>query len=150
MPYIGEVELERVHAGTLDRFVADRKATAIAAGTINRDLAIVRRILNLPARLWRDEEGRPWLETAPMLALVKGEKRKPRPISWNEQGRLLKELPGYLAEMVLFALHTGLRDQELCGLRWEWEHQVSGTEATVFVIPETEAKNGRERMVALI
>lgn len=81
--------------------------------------------------------------------MAKGEKRKPRPISWSEQARLLKTLPDYLAEMTLFALNTGLRDQEICGLRWEWEHQVTGLEATVFVIPETEAKNGRERIVPL-
>lgn len=149
MPYIGELELDRVHTGTLDRFVAERKARGISAGTINRDLAIVRRVLNLAARLWRDEEGRPWLQTPPMLAMAKGEKRKPRPISWSEQARLLKALPDYLAEMTLFALNTGLRDQEICALRWEWEHQVTGMETTVFVIPETEAKNGRERIVAL-
>ena len=40
-------------------------------------------------------------------------------------------------------------DQEICALRWEWEHQVTGMETTVFVIPETEAKNGRERIVPL-
>lgn len=149
MPFIGELALDRVHAGTLDPFIAERKANGITAGTLNRDLAIIRRVLNLAARLWRDEEGRPWLETPPMLAMVKGEKRKPRPISWSEQGRLFKDIPDYLAEMTLFALHTGLRDQEICGLRWEWEHQVMGLETTVFVIPETEAKNGRERIVPL-
>jgi integrase len=51
--------------------------------------------------------------------------------------------------MVLFALHTGLRDQEICGLRWDWEHQFQGTELSLFVIPETNAKNGRERIVPL-
>jgi len=149
MPFIGDLPLDRVHAGTLDRFIADRRAAGITAGTVNRDLAIIRRVLNLAARLWRDEEGRPWLETPPMLAMVKGEKRKPRPISWVEQGKLLKEMPAYLAEMALFALHTGLRDQEICGLRWEWEHQVTVMDTTVFVIPETESKNARDRIVPL-
>ena len=37
MPHIGELELDRVHTGTLDRFVAERKAGGISAGTINRD-----------------------------------------------------------------------------------------------------------------
>jgi integrase len=149
MPFLGDLELDRVHAGTLEPFLVSRRKAGLSAGTINRDLAIVRRILNLAARLWRDEEGRPWLDSSPMLAPVKGEQRKPRPISWSEQTQLLKELPGYLADMVLFALHTGLRDQELCGLRWSWEHRVSGLETTVFVIPEYEAKNGRERIVPL-
>jgi integrase len=49
----------------------------------------------------------------------------------------------------LFALHTGLRDQEIYGLRWDWEHDVKGLHTTVFVIPETETKHGRERIVPL-
>lgn len=149
MPYIGQLELDRVHAGTLDPFIANRKADGISAGTINRDLAIVRRVLNLAAGLWRDEEGKPWLDTPPMLSMVKGEHRKPRPITWSEQERLLKGMPKYLAEMSLFALQTGLRDQEICGLRWEWEYEITGIQATVFVIPEAKAKNARERIVPL-
>ena len=84
-----------------------------------------------------------------MLSMVKGDHRKPQPISWNEQERLLKGMPKYLAEMSLFALQTGLRDQEICGLRWEWEYEITGLQATVFVIPEAKAKNARERIVPL-
>jgi integrase len=35
------------------------------------------------------------------------------------------------------------------GRRWDWEHEVSGLSASVFVILETQAKNGRERIVPL-
>lgn len=149
MPYIGDLTLDRVHAGTLDKFIADRKANGITAGTINRDISVIRRVLNLSARLWRDEEGRPWLDTAPMLSRAIGEKRKPRPISWIEQTRLLNQLPGYLADMTLFALNTGMRDQEICSLKWEWEHRVTGLDAMVFVLPDEVTKNGRERIVPL-
>jgi hypothetical protein len=51
--YIGELSLRRVHHGTLQPFVRTRLAAGISPGTINRDLAVVRRILNLSARLWR-------------------------------------------------------------------------------------------------
>jgi integrase len=149
MPYIGGLELTQFHAGSLAEFIADRQAKGLAAGTINRDIAIIRRVVKLAATMWRDDKGRPWLDSAPMLPLVKGGKRKPRPITWAEQVALLKHMPKYLADMVLFALHTGLRDQEICGLRWDWEHQLQGTEMSLFVIPETNAKNGRERIVPL-
>lgn len=149
MPYVGHIELRKIHSGVFDEFIRDRRNTGISAGTLNRDLTIIKRVLKLCAELWRDENGRPWLDTAPMLIKVQGEKRKPRPISFIEQDKIIKALPDYLANMVLFALNTGLRDQELCSLRWSDECKISGMDATVFVIAEERAKNNRERIVPL-
>jgi integrase len=149
MPYLGEVELRKIHAGSLERYIKDRKAAGIQAGTLNRDMAIVRRVMNLAAKLWRDEQGRPWLDTVPMFPPIAGVKRKPRPISVKEQDRLIKNMPAYLADMALFALHTGLRDQEICGMRWDHEAKVNGLDASVFVITEERAKNEYERIVPL-
>ncbi|MGZ3767682.1 MAG: tyrosine-type recombinase/integrase [Mucilaginibacter sp.] len=149
MPYIGELPLIKVHSGVLDKYILDRKKAGISAGTLNRDMAIIRRVLSLSARLWRDEQGRPWLDTVPMLPTIQGEKRKPRPISWQEQELLLKNMPAYLAEMALFSLNTGLRDQEICGLRWSDECIVNGLDMTVFIITEDRAKNNHERIVPL-
>jgi integrase len=149
MPYIGELPLVKIHSGILEEFIKNRKTNGIAAGTLNRDMAIIRRVLSLSARLWRDDQGRPWLDTVPMLPIVQGEKRKPRPISWQEQEKLLKEMPAYLADMVLFALNTGLRDQEICGMKWADECRVNGLDTTVFIITEERAKNEHERIVPL-
>ncbi|QSA98481.1 site-specific integrase [Methylococcus sp. EFPC2] len=149
MPYIGALELSRIHSGSLDGFIKDRRRAGISAGTLTRDIAVVRRVLTLAARLWRDEQGRAWLDTVPLLPVPKGEKRKPRPISWSGQQAILKALPGYLSEMVLFALNTGMRDQEICGLRWDAECKVQGRDASVFIIEEDAAKNGHERIVPL-
>jgi len=149
MPFIGNMELKMIHSGSLDGFIKSRQAAGITAGTLTRDLAIVRRVLNLAAKLWRDEHGRPWLATAPMLPPIQGAKRKPRPISIAEQDKLIRTMPTYLADMVLFALHTGLRDQELCGLKWDHEARVPELDTTVFIIGEERAKNERERIVPL-
>ncbi|ATG88326.1 tyrosine-type recombinase/integrase [Methylomonas koyamae] len=149
MPYIGQITVSRIHAGTLDSFVKDRRKAGIKVGTINRDLAVVSRVLRRCATLWRDENGRPWLDTPPVIPKIEGETRKPRPITVQEQERLVSEMPQYLADMVLFALHTGLRDQEICGLQWKDEAKVNGMDSTVFIITEERAKNGRERIVPL-
>ena len=149
MPYIGEVALLKIHSGTLDNFIKDRKKYGISAGTLNRDIAIIRRVLALSARLWRDDQGRAWLDTIPMLPTIEGATRKPRPISWQEQEALLKALPKHLADMVLFALNTGLRDQEICAMKWDSECKVNGLDTTVFIISEERAKNERERIVPL-
>jgi integrase len=149
MPYIGEVPLLKIHSGALEDYIKDRKKAGISAGTINRDLGVIRRVLSLSARLWRDDQGRAWLDTVPMLPAIEGVKRKPRPINWEEQESLLKALPDYLAEMALFSLNTGLRDQEICGMKWDDECKLSGTDKSVFIISEERAKNEHERIVPL-
>src|SRR6185312_13919411 len=60
-PYIGQLTIQQVHSGSLQTFVRDQLQAGNSPGTVNRDLAVVRRILNLCARLWRDEADRPWL-----------------------------------------------------------------------------------------
>lgn len=149
MPYIGAVPLLKIHSGALEEYIKDRKKAGISAGTLNRDMGVIRRVLSLSARLWRDDQGRAWLDTVPMLPAIEGIKRKPRPINWQEQELLLKALPDYLASMALFSLNTGLRDQEICGMRWNDECKLSGTDKSVFIISEERAKNEHERIVPL-
>jgi hypothetical protein len=61
-PFIGELPLRRVHHETLQPFIRTRLAAGISPGTINRDLAVTRRILNLSARLWRDSSDKRGLQ----------------------------------------------------------------------------------------
>ena len=148
-PYIGELPLQRVHHDTLQHFVRARLGAGISPGTINRDLAVVRRILNLCARLWRDASDRTWLETPPLIQMQRHpNKRQPYPL-WLEEERLLfSELEGHLARMALFKVNTGLREQEVVNLRWAWETKVPELEATsVFIIPRDFVKNGLDRYV---
>ncbi len=100
--------------------------------------------------------GLTWLAEAPMIQLVDwNDARKPYPLSWEEQRILLALLPGYLADMVLFTLNTGCRQEEVCGLRWEYEVPVPELNTSVFVIPGFDSvtgasvKNGEDRVVAL-
>lgn len=67
MPYVGHLGLDQIHNGTLKPFVNAKKSEGRKNKTINHSLAIVRRIVNLAARDWRDEEGLTWLHTAPMI-----------------------------------------------------------------------------------
>ena len=92
-----------------------------------------------------------WLIQAPKITLepLEGTEAKPYPLSWSEERRLFSELPLDLAEACLFAVNTGLRDQDVCSLRWEWEHRVVGYDVSVFIIPSSYIKNGEERLVVL-
>jgi integrase len=97
---------------------------------------VVRRILNLAASEWVDERGLTWIPAAPKIKLLLDQhKWPPYPLSWEEQQRLFGELPDYLAQMGLFAVNTGCRDQEVCSLRWDWEAPVPQVGTSVFIIP---------------
>jgi integrase len=150
MPYIGDLLLEQVHNDTLSAYKRDRRRAGIKAGTINRDLDCVRRVLNLAARVWRHRNGMAYLSASPLLMREPDvDKRKPYPLSWDEQARFFGELPAHLERMALFDVNTGLRDQELCSLRWHWECQVPELGCSVFILPEQITKNGEERIVVL-
>lgn len=149
MPFIGQLTLPQVHDGALAPYVAARKAEGRKNKTINLALGVVRRIINLAATSWRDEDGKTWLEQAPkitMLPLV-GHQREPRPISWGQQRTLMPLLPDHLARMSLFTLNTGVRDDVVCSLRWEWEIRVPELGCSVFDVPRQHVKGGRRSRI---
>jgi len=160
-PFIGDLWLDCVHNDSFKAYIDARRRPSdgrkpLAAGTLNRNMAVARRILNLAARLWRDERSNlTWLAQAPLIQLDKsGGARKPYPVDWSEQRLLFGELAPHLERMALFDVNTGLRVQELCGLKWEWEQRIPELDTpqikrSVFVLPGTVTKNGEARVVVL-
>lgn len=144
------MNLEAVHMGSLQKFIQFRQQQGVKTRTINYGLQLVRHIFNLAASEWLDEYGLTWLAAAPKIKLLPElDKRKPYPLSWEEQERLFKELPPHLAKMALFAVNTGCRDTEICSLRWEWEVPVQDLGYSVFIIPREIVKNREDRLVVL-
>lgn len=147
MPFIGELPLEDIHADTLQAFVNARLAEGRSHKTINLSLAAVRRVLNLASRSWRDPETRkPWLSSAPplieLLPIV-GHQRPPRPLTWSEQATLMEQLPEHLREMSTFVLNSGVRDDVVCNLQWDWEIPVPELGISVFETPAENVKGRR-------
>jgi len=150
LPHIGHLEPHQVHDATLASFVSQRIASCVTAVTINRSLEVVRTILNRAARSYRDQDGRPWLEAIPPLITMLPEAPRPAyPITWDEQDRLFPKLPAHLQRMALFAVNTGLRDDNVCGLEWSWEVPVPEIGRSVFVVPSDSFKTHRDHVVIL-
>ena len=157
-PYIGDLTLSKVHDGTLQPYINARRKAGIKSKSINNALSVVRRILTLGSRKWRDEYGLTWLETPPLISMLPThDARKPYPLSWEEQSVLFQELPDHLAKMALFKVNTGTREQEVCHLKWDWEIDVPELGTSVFLIPGdfggrtaySGVKNGEDRLVVL-
>src|ERR1700730_5488269 len=54
-----------------------------------------------------------------------------------------------IGRMALFAVNTGLRDSNVCGLEWTWEVVVPEIGRSVFVIPAEAFKTKRPHVVIL-
>jgi integrase len=149
-PFIGALQLENVHMGTLRPYIEFGQKQGLKNRTINMPLEVVRRILNLAATEWLDENGLSWLHSAPKIRLLpRSDAREPYPLNWEEQELLFSALPVHLRQMALFAVNTGCRDAEVCGLKWEWEVSVPELGTSVFIIPREHVKNREDRLVVL-
>ena len=146
VPYIGSLELARIHDDSLEPYITARKALGRSHKTINLALGVVRRVLRLAAYKWRDDiSGLTYLESAPLITMLplKGYQREPRQLTWDQQRRLLPLLPNHLGKMALFVLNTGVRDDVVCSLRWSWEIRHPDLEFSVFEVPPEHVKGGR-------
>lgn len=150
LPYIGDKPMFEVCTESLEEFVNDRLDDGVKNATVNRSLEVVRTVMNRAARVWRDR-GKPWVTVAPLIEMLdeNAQARKPRPISWAEQATLLRQLPAHLEAMVEFTVNTGARDENVCGLRWEWERPVPELKRSVFVIPPEHFKTNRSHVLVL-
>ena len=163
--FIGDLPLSQVHDDTLRPFIQARRQTGVKKKSINNGLQVVRRILNLAARSWRHNlangQSMTWLETSPLITMLKvNDAAKPYPLSWQEQERLFSCLHKDLADMCLFMVNTGTRQQEICQLEWQWEIPLPELQTSVFLVPawvwgeddhepEGVVKNREDRLVVL-
>lgn len=125
LPYFGGVAIHHIYddCKQVKALRHDLKKKGRKNGTINAYIEVLRRMLN-QAQDWRDKYGVRWLDRAPRFKTEDlGDRRPPRPITWEEQAALLGALPPHLERMALFILNTGARDWGACHLQWEWERE---------------------------
>jgi integrase len=83
------------------------------AGTYTRYRSMIAAILNLAKVAG-------WLQAPPLLASKRDKKKKPRDWLTPEQWAVLRlELPIHLRVAATFAIETGLRQENVLGLRWD-------------------------------
>ena len=150
MPYIGYLELKKIHLGTLQRFIDERYELGIKSSTVNRTLCVVRLVLKKAASIWRDDHGNPWLTSVPEIPKLDWRDARPAyPINEMQQGLLMKHLNAEFRTMTLWLVNTGLRSNELLNLRWSWTRDIPELGAFVFDVPGHYTKNKNDRVVML-
>lgn len=126
---------------TLDRiarYTQERLAEGLAPGTVNRNLAILRRALRLGHRAGK-------VVGVPPISLLKERNVRQGFLEWPDLQRLLPFLRVDLRELVLFAYLTGWRRGECLTLTWA---DVDREGRTIRLRPE-HAKTGQGRTLAL-
>ncbi|WP_404357072.1 tyrosine-type recombinase/integrase [Methylotuvimicrobium sp. KM1] len=141
-PWLGGLRLDQIHQGSIQPYIDHRREQGAKSATVKRELSVVRRILTLASRVWRDLDNQPWLPVAPLLRMPDWkDAANPHPLSFDEQKRFFRELPAHMAEMALFAVHTGAREHIVAELRWEWEIKVPELNTSIFLVPGEFTKN---------
>lgn len=92
--------------------VIDTKSAVWSNATTNTYLTVLSSVLHRAVEVWE------WIDRVPPIPRVKDRKRRVRWLTPEEAQRLLQHLPESLAEMMRFALSTGLRQSNVMKLEW--------------------------------
>jgi integrase len=113
------------------------KAESTAA-TANRHLTTLRAMLRRAA-------AKGWIDRAPTIENYQITKREPNWVTIDQFNTILPHLPEWVADMAVMAVQTGMRFDNVAGLRWDWISR----DGNVVVVPAVAAKTKRTYTVPL-
>lgn len=118
MPHFEGKRLDSIHPFQVEQYKKTRRAGGVEPATVNRDVATLRNMFN-KAVDWG------YLSANPLCSvkLLTEDNEIMWPLTPEEEARLLEKCNSsaqekkYLADLVLFALHSGMREMEIFNLR---------------------------------
>lgn len=116
---LGQPRLSDLASDQIDRFVQERQSEGVRPATINRDLAVLRRMLKLAQK--RRYLVRNPFDQVEMLNETRG-RRQARILTFEEERRLMSTIPpnSNLRPLLVLLIETGLRVfREALPLKWE-------------------------------
>jgi integrase len=135
----GGVRLDHLRPSQLADYKTSRRVVGAAPKTVNDELTLLGHAYKLALLEWE------WVTDNPVLK-VKKEKLRSKPGRWltpEEEAHLFAASPHWLQEIVLFALHTGMRQSEILNLQWP---HVDLARRTLMIL---EQKNGGQDTLPL-
>ena len=110
----GDIPIDQLRPARLAEYKASRRAQGAAPQTLNAELILLGHAYKFGVRQWE------WASDNPVLRIAKEKVRNiiERWLTPEEEQRLLAASPPWLQEIIVFALHTGLRRGEILTLQW--------------------------------
>jgi len=134
--FFGNPTLDHVTPKRIVAYKNHRYAGGVKPATINRELATLKKAFNLARREWE------WCQDNPVsrVSMEQEHNTRDRWLTEDEEARLLGVAPGWLGDLLLFALHIGMRQGKILSLMWAGVDLFRRT-VTVF-----KSKNGERRL----
>jgi integrase len=139
LPFFGRYSLAEITPKLIVLYKGKRYSDGVKPATINRELATMKKAFNLAIREWE------WCRDNPVgrVSMEKENNKRDRWLTYEEEIELLEVSPPWVREIVLFALHTGMRMGEILSLAWNGV-DLSRRTVTVF-----HSKNGERRTIPI-
>jgi site-specific recombinase XerD len=137
--FFGEMNLMSISPKDITEYKLLRREAGLKGATINRELSMLSKSFNVAIREWE------WLTSNPVsrVSKEKEDNERDRWLTTAEEVSLLENSPEWLRDIILFNLHTGLRQDELLSLTWD---RVDVFRKTILI---TGTKNGKPRTIPL-
>ena len=110
----GDMGLTAIGRRHVAAYKAKRRADHAAPKTINNELVLMGHAFTVAIREWE------WLTENPvrMVSKERVQNHLERWLTWEEESTLLAASAGWLRELIVFAVETGLREGEILNLQW--------------------------------
>jgi integrase len=139
IPFFGDINLLAITSRKISKYKVLRYEEGAKPATINSELAMLSRTFTVAVEDWE------WLDHKPFLRIKKEQENnvQEKYLTLDEEKRLIENCPEWLKDLVVFSLHTGLRQHEQLSLAWE---RVSLQRRTILIL---ETKSGKPRSIPL-
>jgi site-specific recombinase XerD len=113
-PFLGNHILTDITPKMINEYKLKRRNDGVKPGSINRELAILKKAFNLALKEWE------WVKENPAskVSMEEENNKRDRWLADDEEERLLEACSPRLRELVIFALNTGMRLSEILALTW--------------------------------
>ena len=108
---VGKVKITSLPLSAITSDLLSRLLSQYAPASRNRCINLITAILNCAVRAG-------WIASTPNMERVKVKKGRTRWLTFEEWDRLNLELRGNLKQMARFAVATGLRENNVIGMKW--------------------------------
>jgi excisionase family DNA binding protein len=142
VPFFGEMELSEITPLHVRQFIVKRQKDGVKNSSVNRELTVLKKMLNLAIEWDYDLEKNPVTKEC---FFSEEQYRRKRVLDSEEEKKLYEAASLHLRPILTCALSTGMRSGEILGLKWK----NCDLEKRKITIGADSSKTGKERWIVV-